>query len=215
MSTLFRTTHTLAQIASDDRAGSGVPGAPCIPGTPMASGMRDPIDTDDAVDHLHKYRAEGSTAAPATPRSMLGDGRNPSTQVGSLSTRRSGTRARLEPGVKLLPEQADRVAPGQHPGVRLFKSHLHVNKGVGFVSCHGASTNGGGREGPRHNELVPHVNRPRKADSPRGRGPNMGWTRSERPKVMKRASSHGRNNVTPASCTTCHRETRRKRQGNE
>ena len=145
MGPLFRPKHnTLAQISLFVAAAgaAGVPlGLMLYARTPYARGMQDPVEQPIQFDHRHHTRDEGidcrychntvdrSPAAgiPATQLCL-----NCHSQVWNKSPLLEPVR---ESFFKNTPIKWNRVY--QVPEFVYFNHSIHVNKGVGCVSCHG------------------------------------------------------------------------------
>ena len=146
MSPLFRPKHnTLAQISLFVVAAGavGVPGGLMLYArTPYARGMQDPIEQPIQFDHRHHTRDDGidcrychntvdkspSAGIPPTaalPELPLADlEQEPDARAGA---RRASSRTSRSSGSRVY----------KVPDFVYFNHAIHVNKGVGCVSCHG------------------------------------------------------------------------------
>ena len=179
MSPLFRPRHnTLAQISLFVVAAgaAGVPlGLMLYARTPYARGMQDPVEQPIQFDHRHHTRDEGidcrychntvdRSPAAGIPQTQLC--LNCHSQVWNKSPLLEPVR---ESFFKNKPIKWNRVY--QVPEFVYFNHSIHVNKGVGCVSCHGrVDEMAGRREGDAaDHELVPRVPPPAGGEPAPGR----------------------------------------------
>jgi len=215
MSPLFRPIHnTLAQISLFVVAAGalGVPGGLMLYArTPLARGMMDPIEQPLQFDHRHHTRDEGidcrycHTTVDRSPSASI-----PSTQLCLNCHSQVWNKSPLlepvrESFFQNKPIEWRRVH--KVPEFVYFNHSIHVNKGVGCVSCHGRIDQMAAVE-----KAMPltmswcldcHRN-PEKHLRPVDEVTNMEWMPSGDPEEGKQLLAH--NNVhTRTSCTTCHR----------
>jgi hypothetical protein len=216
MGPLFRPKHnTLAQISLFVAAAgaAGVPlGLMLYARTPYARGMQDPVEQPIQFDHRHHTRDEGidcrychntvdrSPAAgiPATQLCL-----NCHSQVWNKSPLLEPVR---ESFFKNTPIKWNRVY--QVPEFVYFNHSIHVNKGVGCVSCHGRVD-----QQPAVEKATPLTmgwclechRRPEANIRPLEEVTNMEWQPQGDPEEAGRLQAAKNNVHTRTSCTTCHR----------
>jgi hypothetical protein len=216
MSLLFRPRHnTAAQISLFVVAAGalgGLGGLMVYARTPYSRGMQDPIEQPIQFDHRHHTRDEGidcrychntvdkSPAASIPPTQLC---LNCHSQIWNKSPLLEPVRQSFIQNKPIVWRRVNRV-----PDYVFFNHAIHVNKGVGCVSCHGRV------------DLMPAVEKgesltmgfcldchrhPEKNLRPVSEVVNMEWQpEGDAAEVGKQLAEE--NHVhTRTSCTTCHR----------
>jgi hypothetical protein len=216
MSLLFRPRHnTLAQITLFVLAAGAVGtlgGLMIYVRTPYARGMQDPIEQPLQFDHRHHTRDEGidcrycHNTVDRSPHASI-----PPTQLCLNCHAQVWNKSPLlEPIRKSFfenkPMEWRRVY--RVPDFVYFNHSIHVNKGVGCVSCHGRVDEMAAVE-----KATPltmgwcldcHRN-PEKNLRPTEEITNMTWQPEGDPEVAGRLLAQQYDVHTRISCTTCHR----------
>jgi hypothetical protein len=216
MSLLFRPRHnTLAQISLFVAAAGalgGIGGLLIYVRTPYARGMQDPVEQPIQFDHRHHTRDEGidcrychntvdkSPSASLPPTSLC---LNCHAQVWNKSPLLEPVRKSFFENRPLKWTRVYRV-----PDFVFFNHSIHVNKGVGCVSCHGRVDQMAAVEKatPLTMGFCLDCHRhPEKNLRPLSEITNMTW-QPEGDAVAEGEALREQNHVqTRTSCTTCHR----------
>src|SRR4051794_12852590 len=216
MSPLFRPRHnTLAQVSLSLVAlvaAGGLGGLLIYVRTPYARLMEDPIEQPLQFDHRHHTRDEGidcrychntvdrSPSASIPPTSLC---LNCHSQVWNKSPLLEPVRRSFFENRPMEWRRVYRV-----PDFVYFNHAIHVNKGVGCVSCHGRVDQMPAVE--KANSLTMgwcldcHRN-PEKNLRPVEEITNMTWKPEGDPEVAGRLLAEQNDVHTRTSCTTCHR----------
>jgi len=216
MSPLFRPRHnTLAQLSLLVVAAgaAGVPlGLMLYARTPYARGMQDPVEQPIQFDHRHHTRDEGidcrychntvdRSPAASIPQTQLC--LNCHSQVWNKSPLLEPVR---ESFFQNKPIKWNRVY--QVPEFVYFNHSIHVNKGVGCVSCHGRVD-----QMPAVEKATPLTmswclechRRPERNIRPVEEVTNMDWKPEGDALEAGRLMAEKNQVHTRTSCTTCHR----------
>ena len=216
MSLLFRPRHnTLAQITLFVLAAGGVGtlgGLMVYVRTPYARGMQDPIEQPLQFDHRHHTRDEGidcrycHTTVDRSPHASI-----PATQLClNCHSQVWNKSPLLEPVRRSFFENKPIVWNRVYkvPEFVYFNHSIHVNKGVGCVTCHGRVDEMAAVE-----KATPltmgwcldcHRN-PAKNLRPVEEMTNMTWTPEGDPTATAELLLEKNDVHTRTSCTTCHR----------
>ena len=216
MSLLFRPRHnTAAQISLFVLAAGAVgtlAGLMIYVRTPYARGMQDPIEQPLQFDHRHHTRDEGIDCRdchntvdrapyaniPATQLCL-----NCHSQVWNKSPLLDPIRQSFFENKPMEWRKVNRV-----PDFVYFNHSIHVNKGVGCVTCHGRVDEMAAVEKAQTLTmgwcLECHRN-PEKNLRPVEEITNMTWKPEGDPEVAGRLLAEQNNVHTRTSCTTCHR----------
>jgi hypothetical protein len=216
MNPLFRPRHnTAAQISLFLVAAGGVAmvGGPMVyVRTPYARGLQEPIEQPLQFDHRHHTRDEGidcrychntvdrSPSAGIPPTSLC---LNCHSQIWNKSPILEPVRKSFFEGKPLEWRRVYKV-----PQFVYFNHAIHVNKGVGCVSCHGRVD-----EMPAVQKATPLTmswclechRRPEANLRPLSEITNMTWTPEGDPVETGRQLAEQNHVHTRTSCTTCHR----------
>jgi hypothetical protein len=214
MSPLFRPRHnTLAQVSLFMVAVAllgGVGGLLTYVRTPYARGMQDPVEQPLQFDHRHHTRDEGidcrychntvdkSPSASIPPTSLC---LNCHAQIWNKSPLLEPVRKSFFENKPIEWRRVYRV-----PDFVYFNHSIHVNKGVGCVSCHGRVDQMAAVEKASPLTMswcLECHRRPEKNIRPLDEITNMTWTpesEDEQRTLAERLQVH-----TRTSCTTCHR----------
>ena len=216
MSPLFRPRHnTLAQISLFLVAAgaAGVPlGLMLYARTPLARGMQDPVEQPVQFDHRHHTKDEGidcrychntvdrspSAGIPQTQLCL-----NCHSQVWNKSPILEPIR---ESFIKNIPIKWNRVY--QVPEFVYFNHSIHVNKGVGCISCHGKVGEMAAIEKATPLTMswcLECHRRPEANLRPVDEITNQNWQPDGDPEEVGRLLAVKNNVHTRTSCTTCHR----------
>jgi hypothetical protein len=216
MGPLFRPRHnTLAQISLFVVAAgaAGVPlGLMLYARTPLARGMQDPVEQPIQFDHRHHTKDEGidcrychntvdrspSAGIPQTQLCM-----NCHSQVWNKSPILEPVR---ESFAKNKPIKWNRVY--QVPEFVYFNHSIHVNKGVGCISCHGKVGEMAAIEKATPLTMswcLECHRRPEANLRPVDEITNPDWKPDGDPEEVGRLLAVKNNVHTRTSCTTCHR----------
>ena len=216
MSPLFRPRHnTLAQISLFLVAAgaAGVPlGLMLYARTPLARGMQDPVEQPVQFDHRHHTKDEGidcrychntvdRSPAAGIPQTQLC--LNCHSQVWNKSPILEPIR---ESFIKNLPIKWNRVY--QVPEFVYFNHSIHVNKGVGCISCHGKVGEMAAIEKATPLTMswcLECHRRPEANLRPVDEITNPNWKPDGDPEEVGRVLAVKNNVHTRTSCTTCHR----------
>ena len=182
--------------------------------TPMARGMMDPIEQPLQFDHRHHTRDEGidcrychstvdrsaSAGIPSTQVCL-----NCHSQVWNKSPLLEPVRESFFQNKPIEWRRVHKV-----PEFVYFNHSIHVNKGVGCVSCHGRVDQMAAVEKDQTLTMswcLDCHRHPEKQIRPVEEVTNMEWTRSSGAQGDEEGEQlMARNNVhTRTSCTTCHR----------
>jgi hypothetical protein len=216
MSLLFRPRHnTLAQISLFVLAAGAVGtlgGLMIYVRTPLARGMEDPIEQPLQFDHRHHTRDEGidcrycHTTVDRSPHASIPPTQlclNCHSQVWNKSPLLEPVRQSFFENKPLTWRRVYRV-----PDFVYFNHSIHVNKGVGCVTCHGRVDQMAAVE-----KATPltmgwcldcHRN-PEKNLRPLEEITNMTWQPEGDPAVAGRLLAEQYDVHTRISCSTCHR----------
>jgi len=216
MSLLFRPKHnTLAQISLFLVAAGGLGGLGGLlifVRTPFARGMQDPVEQPIQFDHRHHTRDEGidcrychntvdkSPSASIPPTQLC---LNCHSQVWNKSPLLEPVRQSFFENKPIEWNRVYRV-----PDFVFFNHAIHVNKGVGCVSCHGRVDQQAAVEKstPLTMGFCLDCHRhPEKNLRPVSEVTNMEWTPSGDPEETGKALKEQNHVETRVSCTTCHR----------
>jgi hypothetical protein len=216
MSLLFRPRHnTLAQIslfAVAAGALGGLGGLMVYARTPYARGMQDPIEQPIQFDHRHHTRDEGidcrychntvdkSPSASIPPTQLC---LNCHSQVWNKSPLLEPVRRSFFENKPIEWRRVYKV-----PDFVFFNHAIHVNKGVGCVSCHGRVD-----QMPAVEKATPLTmgfcldchRHPEKNLRPVSEVANMIWEPAGDAEEVGRALREQNHVETRTSCTTCHR----------
>jgi hypothetical protein len=216
MSPLFRPRHnTLAQVSLFIVAAGalGVPGGLMLYArTPYARGMQDPIEQPIQFDHRHHSRDEGidcrychntvdrspSAGIPATQLCL-----NCHSQVWNKSPLLAPLRDSFFQNKPINWRRVHRV-----PDFVFFDHSIHVNKGVGCVSCHGRIDKMAAVEKAAPLTMgwcLECHRRPENNIRPVEEVTNMDWSPEGDPEEAGRLFAAKNQVHTRTSCTTCHR----------
>ena len=216
MSPLFRPRHnTLAQISLFLVAAgaAGVPlGLMLYARTPLARGMQDPVEQPVQFDHRHHTKDEGidcrychntvdRSPAAGIPQTQLC--LNCHSQVWNKSPILEPIR---ESFIKNIPIKWNRVY--QVPEFVYFNHSIHVNKGVGCISCHGKVGEMAAIEKATPLTMswcLECHRRPEANLRPVDEITNPNWKPDGDPEEVGRLLAVKNNVHTRTSCTTCHR----------
>jgi hypothetical protein len=216
MSPLFRPRHnTLAQISLFLVAAgaAGVPlGLMLYARTPLARGMQDPVEQPVQFDHRHHTKDEGidcrychntvdRSPAAGIPQTQLC--LNCHSQVWNKSPILEPIR---ESFIKNIPIKWNRVY--QVPEFVYFNHSIHVNKGVGCISCHGKVGEMAAIEKATPLTMswcLECHRRPEANLRPVDEITNQNWQPEGDPEEVGRLLAVKNNVHTRTSCTTCHR----------
>jgi len=216
MSPLFRPRHnTLAQISLFLVAAgaAGVPlGLMLYARTPLARGMQDPVEQPVQFDHRHHTKDEGidcrychntvdRSPAAGIPQTQLC--LNCHSQVWNKSPILEPIR---ESFIKNIPIKWNRVY--QVPEFVYFNHSIHVNKGVGCISCHGKVGEMAAIEKATPLTMswcLECHRRPEANLRPVDEITNPNWKPEGDPEEVGRLLAVKNNVHTRTSCTTCHR----------
>jgi cytochrome c7-like protein len=216
MSLLFRPRHnTLAQISLFVLAAGAVGtlgGLMVYVRTPYARGMQDPIEQPLQFDHRHHTRDEGidcrycHNTVDRSPHASIPPTQlclNCHSQVWNKSPLLEPVRQSFFENKPLTWRRVYRV-----PDFVYFNHSIHVNKGVGCVSCHGRVDQMAAVEKATTLAmgwcLDCHRN-PEKNLRPLEEITNMTWQPEGDPEVAGRMLAEKYDVHTRTSCTTCHR----------
>jgi len=216
MSLLFRPRHnTLAQISLFVLAAGAVGslgGLMIYVRTPYARGMEDPIEQPLQFDHRHHTRDEGidcrycHTTVDRSPHASIPPTQlclNCHSQVWNKSPLLEPVRQSFFENKPLTWRRVYRV-----PDFVYFNHSIHVNKGVGCVSCHGRVDQMAAVEKATPLTMAwcldCHRN-PEKNLRPLEEITNMTWQPEGDPEVAGRLLAQQYDVHTRISCTTCHR----------
>ena len=216
MSPLFRPRHnTLAQISLFLVAAgaAGVPlGLMLYARTPLARGMQDPVEQPVQFDHRHHTKDEGidcrychntvdrspSAGIPQTQLCL-----NCHSQVWNKSPILEPIRQSF---INNTPIKWNRVY--QVPEFVYFNHSIHVNKGVGCISCHGKVGEMAAIEKATPLTMswcLECHRRPEPNLRPVDEITNPNWKPDGDPEEVGRLLAVKNNVHTRTSCTTCHR----------
>ena len=216
MSPLFRPRHnTLAQISLFLVAAgaAGVPlGLMLYARTPLARGMQDPVEQPVQFDHRHHTKDEGidcrychntvdkspSAGIPQTQLCL-----NCHSQVWNKSPILEPIRQSF---INNTPIKWNRVY--QVPEFVYFNHSIHVNKGVGCISCHGKVGEMAAIEKATPLTMswcLECHRRPEANLRPLDEITNPNWQPDGDPEEVGRLLAVKNNVHTRTSCTTCHR----------
>jgi hypothetical protein len=216
MSLLFRPKHnTAAQISLFVAAAGalgGLGGLFVYVRTPYARGMQDPVEQPIQFDHRHHTRDEGidcrychntvdkSPSASIPPTSLC---LNCHSQIWNKSPLLEPVR---ESFIQNKPIKWNRVY--QVPQFVYFNHSIHVNKGVGCVSCHGKVGDQAAikKVTPLTMSFCLDCHRhPEKNLRPLSEVTNQDWVPEGDPAETGKLLAEQNNVHTRTSCTTCHR----------
>jgi hypothetical protein len=216
MSLLFRPKHnTAAQISLFVAAAGalgGLGGLFVYVRTPYARGMQDPVEQPIQFDHRHHTRDEGidcrychntvdkspSAGIPATSLCL-----NCHSQIWNKSPLLEPVRQSF---IQNTPIKWNRVY--EVPQFVFFNHSIHVNKGVGCVSCHGKVGEMAAIEKatPLTMSFCLDCHRhPEKNLRPVSEVTNPDWVPAGDAEEQGRLLAEQNNVHTRTSCTTCHR----------
>jgi cytochrome c7-like protein len=216
MSPLFRPRHnTLAQISLFLVAAgaAGVPlGLMLYARTPLARGMQDPVEQPVQFDHRHHTKDEGidcrychntvdRSPAAGIPQTQLC--LNCHSQVWNKSPILEPIRQSF---INNTPIKWNRVY--QVPEFVYFNHSIHVNKGVGCISCHGKVGEMAAIEKATPLTMswcLECHRRPETNLRPLDEITNPNWKPDGDPEEVGRLLAVKNNVHTRTSCTTCHR----------
>jgi hypothetical protein len=216
MSPLFRPRHnTLAQISLFLVAAgaAGVPlGLMLYARTPLARGMQDPVEQPVQFDHRHHTKDEGidcrychntvdRSPAAGIPQTQLC--LNCHSQVWNKSPILEPIRQSF---INNTPIKWNRVY--QVPEFVYFNHSIHVNKGVGCISCHGKVGEMAAIEKATPLTMswcLECHRRPEANLRPVDEITNPNWKPDGDPEEVGRLLAVKNNVHTRTSCTTCHR----------
>ena len=216
MSPLFRPRHnTLAQISLFLVAAgaAGVPlGLMLYARTPLARGMQDPVEQPVQFDHRHHTKDEGidcrychntvdRSPAAGIPQTQLC--LNCHSQVWNKSPILEPIRQSF---INNTPIKWNRVY--QVPEFVYFNHSIHVNKGVGCISCHGKVGEMAAIEKATPLTMswcLECHRRPEANLRPVEEITNQNWKPDGDPEEVGRLLAVKNNVHTRTSCTTCHR----------
>lgn len=216
MTLLFRPKHnTAAQISLFVAAAGalgGLGGLLVFVRTPYARGMQDPVEQPIQFDHRHHTRDEGidcrychntvdkSPSASIPPTSLC---LNCHSQIWNKSPLLEPVRQSF---INNTPIKWNRVY--EVPQFVFFNHSIHVNKGVGCVSCHGKVGDQAAIEKatPLTMSFCLDCHRhPEKNLRPLSEVTNQDWEPEGDPEETGRVLAEQNNVHTRTSCTTCHR----------
>jgi hypothetical protein len=180
--------------------------------SPYARGMQDPIEQPLQFDHRHHTRDEGidcrycHTTVDRSPHASIPPTQlclNCHSQVWNKSPLLEPVRQSFFENKPLTWRRVYRV-----PDFVYFNHSIHVNKGVGCVSCHGRVD-----QMPAVEKATPHTmawcldchRNPEKNLRPLEEITNMTWQPEGDPEVAGRLLAQQYDVHTRTSCTTCHR----------
>jgi hypothetical protein len=216
MSLLFRPRHnTAAQISLFVVAAGalgGLGGLLIFVRTPFARGMQDPIEQPIQFDHRHHTRDEGidcrychntvdKAASASIPPTQLC--LNCHSQIWNKSPLLEPVRQSF---IENKPIEWRRV--NKVPQFVFFNHAIHVNKGVGCVSCHGRVDQMAAVEKAEPLTMgfcLDCHRHPEKNLRPVSEVVNMDWQPSGDPEETGKALVEENHVHTRTSCTTCHR----------
>jgi Cytochrome c7 and related cytochrome c len=216
MASLFRPAHnTLARLSLlvvVAAAGGGLGGLLLYVRSPIARGMQDPVEQPIQFDHRHHTRDEGidcrfcHSTVDRSPHASLPSSQlclNCHSQIWNHSPLLDPLRRSFIEGRPIVWEKVNDV-----PDFVYFDHSIHVNKGVGCVTCHG-----------RVDEM-PAVEKaysltmsfclechrsPERHLRPVEEVTNMVWQPAGDPRVVGETLADLNQVHTRTSCTTCHR----------
>jgi hypothetical protein len=216
MSLLFRPRHnTAAQISLFVVAAGalgGIGGLLVFVRTPLARGMQDPIEQPIQFDHRHHTRDEGidcrychntvdkSPSASIPPTQLC---LNCHSQIWNKSPLLEPVRQSF---IQNKPIEWRRV--NKVPEFVFFNHSIHVNKGVGCVSCHGRVDQMPAVEKAETLTMgfcIDCHKHPEKNLRPVSEVVNMEWKPEGDPEESGKVLAEENHVHTRTSCTTCHR----------
>ena len=181
--------------------------------SPLARGMQDPVEQPIQFDHRHHTRDEGidcrfcHTTVDRSPHAGIPDSQlclNCHSQIWNQSPLLEPLRRSYFEGKPIVWEKVNDV-----PDFVYFNHAIHVNKGVGCVTCHGrVDEMAAVAEGRAADHgLVPRLSpQAREAPAPGRGGHQHGLAAAEDDAVAVGTELKEQNQVhTRTSCTTCHR----------
>lgn len=216
MGSLFRPKHnTLARLTLIILAAGGVGsigGLFIYVRSPMARGMQDPIEQPIQFDHRHHTGDVGidcqfcHNTVDRSPRAGLPDTLlclNCHSQVWNQSPLLEPVRRSYIEGRPIVWKKVNDV-----PDYVYFNHAIHVNKGVGCVTCHGRVDQMAAVEKahPLSMSWCLDCHRaPEKFLRPVEEVTNMAWTPKGQPEEVGKMLAERNQVHTRTSCTTCHR----------
>lgn len=216
MASLFRPRHnTMARLSLlllALGAGGGIGGLLFYVRSPLARGMQDPIEQPVQFDHRHHTRDEGidcrfcHNAVDRSPHAGVPDTQlcmNCHSQIWNQSPLLEPVRRSYIEGRPVIWKKVNDV-----PDYVYFNHAIHVNKGVGCVTCHGrvdlmaavqkAETMTMAWCLDCHRDPAPRLR-------PVEEVTNMEWKPEGDPAGLGEALKEKNQVHTRTSCTTCHR----------
>jgi hypothetical protein len=216
MASLFRPKHnTLAKLSLLIVAGGavgGIGGLFFYVRSPLARGMQDPIEQPIQFDHRHHTRDEGidcrfcHSTVDRSPHAGIPSTQlclNCHSQIWNQSPLLDPVRRSFIEGTPIVWKKVNDV-----PDFVYFNHSIHVNKGVGCVSCHGRIDKMAAVEKaePLNMRWCLDCHRaPEKHLRPVEEVTNMAWAPEGDPAEAGKQYAELNQVHTRTSCTTCHR----------
>jgi len=216
MASLFRPKHnTLAKLSLLIVAGGaagGIGGLFFYVRSPIARGMQDPIEQPIQFDHRHHTRDEGidcrfcHSTVDRSPHAGIPSTQlclNCHSQIWNQSPLLDPVRRSFIEGTPIVWKKVNDV-----PDFVYFNHSIHVNKGVGCVSCHGRIDKMAAVEKaePLNMRWCLDCHRaPEKNLRPVEEVTNMAWAPEGDPVEAGKQYAELNQVHTRTSCTTCHR----------
>ena len=217
MSSLFRPRHTtlarLSLIVLGGGALGGVGGLLLYVRMPLARGMQDPIEQPIQFDHRHHTRDEGidcrfcHQTVDRSPHASIPSTQlclNCHSQIWNQSPLLEPVRRSFIEGKPIVWKKVNDV-----PDYVYFNHAIHVNKGVGCVSCHGRVDEMAAVEKAYPLTMSFCLNCHRNPEPylrPVSEVTNMAWQPpAEEAEAMGKDLAERNQVHTRTSCSTCHR----------
>jgi hypothetical protein len=213
---LFRPKHnTLARLSLLIGAGGAGVGTLGIMGyvrSPLARGMQDPIEQPIQFDHRHHTRDEGidcrfcHNTVDRSPHAGIPDSQlclNCHSQIWNQSPLLEPLRRSYFEGKPIVWAKVNDV-----PDFVYFNHAIHVNKGVGCVTCHGRVDQMAAVEKAQPLTMsfcLDCHRKPEKYLRPVEEVTNMAWKPEDDPVAVGTELKEQNQVHTRTSCTTCHR----------
>jgi hypothetical protein len=213
---LFRPKHnTLARLTLGIVA-AGAVGTPLLlmgyVRSPLARGMQDPVEQPIQFDHRHHTRDEGidcrfcHTTVDRSPHAGIPDSQlclNCHSQIWNQSPLLEPLRRSYFEGKPIVWEKVNVV-----PDFVYFNHAIHVNKGVGCVTCHGRVDQMAAVQKEHSLSMAWCLDchrKPEKYLRPVEEVTNMAWQPEDDPVAVGTELKEQNQVHTRTSCTTCHR----------